>query len=181
MYGDRSAESGHDASTSATDDTNSTRQGGVSRRRLLAATAATIATAGLAGCSGVLGGDGGGDGNSTDGDSGGGGMANVQNEVSGIEITDVTRQSNSGRFTLMVSLENTGGEDTGVLDFDYVVTLYDASGSQIEMMGTSAANRDGFYDGDSGTVQVTPQTQASASDIDSYELVVRCDDGPYCQ
>lgn len=160
-----------DVRSSTTDGRGTDR---VSRRRLLGAVGATAA-AGLAGCSGILGGDGGGD------DGSGSGPENVRNEVDGIEVTEVTEQSSGGQYSIVVTLRNTGGEDAGVLDFDYDLTLYDESGSEIQTMGTAAANRDGFFDGNPGKVELVPQMQAEASAVDSFELVVRCDDGPYCQ
>jgi hypothetical protein len=164
------------ASTDARNSTETAHRGAdVSRRRLLGA-AGAAATAGLAGCSGILGGDGGGG-----GDSSGSSPENVQNEVDGIEVTEVTEESRGGRYSLVVTLRNTGGEDVGVLDFEYAVTVYDSSGSEIETMGMAAANRDGFYDGNPGKVEVIPQMQAEASAVDSYELTVGCEEGPYCQ
>ncbi|AGN01491.1 hypothetical protein L593_07730 [Salinarchaeum sp. Harcht-Bsk1] len=162
------------ASTDADDDDGTDRRAtDVSRRRLLGA-AGTVAVAGLAGCSGILGGGGG-------GGSSGSGPDNVQNEVDGIEVTDATAESSGGRYSIMVTLRNTGGEDTSVLDFGYDVTLYDSSGSEIETMGTAAANRDGFYDGNPGKVEIIPQMQSEASAVDSFELTIRCEEGPYCQ
>ena len=163
------------ASTDARNSTEAAhRVADVSRRRLLGA-AGTVAAAGLAGCSGILGGDGGGGGSS------GNGPENVQNEVDGIEVTDVAEQSSGGRYSLLVTLRNTGGEDVSVLDFWYSVTLYDSSGSEIQTSGTAAANRDGFYDGNPGKVEVIPQMEAEASAVDSFELIVTCDEGPYCE
>jgi hypothetical protein len=119
-----------DATTSRSDhDAGGTATGALSRRRLLG-TVGAGAAAGLAGCSGILGDGGGGGGDDGDSSDGGSGDSsdNVTNEVDGIEITGTSGQASQDKYVITVNLENTGGEDAGVLDFEYLVTLYDESG-----------------------------------------------------
>ncbi|WP_248517475.1 hypothetical protein [Salinarchaeum laminariae] len=177
MTRDRPTARYHDDASSDRQNDGGAGSGGtdLSRRRMLGA-AGAAAAAGLAGCSGILGGGGDGDGGSS-----GSSPDNVQNEVNGIEVTDATADASGGQYSITVNLRNTGGEETSVLDFAYDVTLYDESGSEIQTMGSAAANRDGFYNGDTGTVEIMPQLEAEASAVDRFELTVRCDEGPYCE
>lgn len=181
---DPTSNDGIDASTSSSGGNGwNSPLGSMSRRRLLGAVGAS-ATAGLAGCSGILGDDGSSDDSSdgsSDGGSGDGGPDNVQNEVGGIEITGTSGQATQDNYSITVELENTGGEDASVLDFEYVVTLYDESGSEIQHRGVVAINRDGFFDDATGTVELQPQIEADPSTVARYELRVLCDDGPYCE
>lgn len=141
----------------------------VSRRRLLAV-AGTAAAAGLAGCSGVLGGG-----------SGGGGAGDVRNEVDGIEVTDTSGEVVDGEYLITVTLENTGGETVGVLNFDYLAKVYDESDEEIPTEANSVINREEFRDDDTGIVELGPLIEGDPSAVESYEVVITCDDGPYCE
>lgn len=152
--------------------------GPCSRRRLLAGAGAT-AVAGLAGCSGILGG-----GDDSGDDSVGGSDQTIRSEVDGLEITDATSEIRQAAFTVTLTVENTGGEDTGILDYSYRLTLYDSEGSEIQFRGTSARNLDGFFDDDTGRVRLEPAWDGDPERIDSYDARIVCDgfaDGVYCE
>jgi hypothetical protein len=158
-----------DASRGMTRATGGSVAASVSRRRLLAVVG-TAATAGLAGCAGLLGGGG-----------GGGGAGDVRNEVDGIEVTDSSGEVVDGEYLITVTLENTGGETVGVLDFDYRARVYDDSDEEIPTGGNSVVNREEFRDDDTGIVELGPFIEGDPSTVESYEVVITCDDGPYCE
>lgn len=147
-------------------------------RRALLATAGTAAAVGLAGC-GILG-----DGDSG-GDSPGGSNQTIESEVEGLEITDASSEVSQGTFRVTLTVENTGGEDTGILDYSYRLTLYDGDGAGLSFRGVSAANVDGFLDDDTGRVRLEPaELEGSPEDVARYDARIVCDgfaDGVYCE
>lgn len=169
-----------------------------STRRQVLGAVTTVAVGGLAGCSSDGDDDGDGDNDDdttgdgtdasgdaasgTDGTGAGGGALDgtARSEVEGIEVTGV-EATVGGTFSILVDLENVGGEDTSVTDFEYEVTLEDASGEDLPVRSVSKTNRDGFYGDTTGQIELLPGFTADDARVAAYEVRVTCGEGPYCE
>lgn len=161
---------------------------GLTRRRLLSTTAASALAIGLAGCGGD-GGDGG------EGESGGqlDPMGEVTGTVDGIEIDDLESYMGQGgssagseRFSVDVTVENTGDETIEPLGYTYDLRLFDENDEEAYQRSlASQANDFSVEPGDTGSVTVWNTNADDESAIDHYEIAVTCDgsfaDGVYCE
>lgn len=160
------------------------------RRDLLRRSTAALALAGgvaVAGCSGDDGdGDGGGEAPtlSVSGPVDGEVAANAIEELVVVELDSQV----SDRFSVTVTLENTGDERTSAMDYTYTLALFDDADDEMDRVAGNKANLGaGMAPGQQGQVIVTPQFyDGDAEDIARYELTVDCseeeadDKGVYC-
>ncbi len=174
------------------------------RRALLRRTTAALVLAGgvaLAGCSGDGGNDGsggayGGGGGGGGDDGGEGPTLTVSGPVDGevasnaideLVVAELDSQV-SDRFSVTVTLQNTGDERTSAMDYTYTLALFDDADTEMDSVASNKANLGaGMAPGQQGSVIATPQFyDGDAEDVARYELTVDCseeegdDRGVYC-
>ena len=179
------------------------RPGGVSRRRVLAGIGATAAAMGLAGCEGAnpLSGDNSGSGGGGDGGGGGGGGGDLgdpdgsvgENPIGGLAIVGLESYVsdgseafvNEGDWAVDVTLENTGGQETALMEYSYQLTLYDDAGNDLgAMTGAGSMGGDSVAPGETGTLTLWDGSDNNPDDVARYEVSVECDgfdEGVYCE
>jgi hypothetical protein len=155
---------------------------GVKRRTLLTA-CATATAAAVAGCGGSSGSDGSDGGDGGDGGNGGASIpGEIDNGVSGIEVTDHRSNPQSAGWAVEMTVENVGDQETNLNEYSYGVTPYDAEDTALSQGGGSASGTIRIEPGETATVYVYGPADVSESDVARYEVVIACfdGDGVYC-
>jgi hypothetical protein len=164
------------------------------RRTVLRRSAGVLAlSVPLAGCSG--GSNDTEDGNGEDGDDGDDGGTPtpsgpgevVENTVDGLEIVGMeVVESDDERYTVVLTVRNTGDQETDAFDYEYGLTVFDAEGNDVTagVSGTSATGAT-IAPGEEAEIRATTGFEGEKSDIESFEVTVGCDDfgdtGVYCR
>lgn len=112
----------------------------------------------------------------------------VDNAVEELEITDWSARIDdmNNDFVVTLSIENTGDQATELVDYWYVITLYDAEGTEIPNGGNSQSGSEKTYarPGEVGALDVAVWVENdNPEDVARYEIAMNCtlSDGVYCE
>lgn len=112
----------------------------------------------------------------------------VENTVDGLEIVGMeVEEAESERFNVVLTVRNTGDQETDAFNYEYSLTVFDADGADITAgaSGTSAFGGTTVAPGEETEITATTGYDGEKSDIASYEVTVGCDDfgdvGVYCE
>lgn len=116
----------------------------------------------------------------------------IESSVDGLSIrgyeTDLRQgqQHDDIHFAVTPTIENTGGEQINLDDYQYEIRLYSAEDIDITPGNTWTARADSVSSGETGTIllQVSfiSEEGVDPEDVDRYEVTVSCGDSgtPYC-
>lgn len=111
-----------------------------------------------------------------------------QNDVPELTITDWRVVDNQqSDFTVDITVRNDGDKQTDIFDYEYGMTLYDASGADITGGGSGslAVDDTDTAPGESADMKLMQSVDGDKSDVATYELTLGCDDffsdGVYCE
>lgn len=119
-------------------------------------------------------------------------QASGESTVDGLKLVSTAPRldyySEDKYFAADVTVENTGSETTHPMDYNHVITAYDADGNDITKSGYGASS-DGADDigpGEQDTIVANTEVEGSKHDVARYEVVVQCEgfvraDGVYCE